>query len=89
MSGVKVHLCDPGSKQELNLLTDSAITNSDGEVYFTDLLPNNYQLKTDFIKLNNNDYSIDEYVQITACIERKKIKKVTDFSGILKIRLLS
>lgn len=89
LSGLKVYLYDPGNKLDPNLLTDSAITNSDGEVYFTDLLPNNYQLKTDFIRLNNNDYSIDEYVQITAGMDRKKTTKVTDFSGTLKIRLLS
>lgn len=88
LPGLNVYLYDPGSKQEPNLLTDSAITNSDGEVSFSDLLPNNYQLKTD-IKLNNNFYSIDEYVQITAGVERKKTTKVTDFSGTLKIRLLS
>nr|WP_288813325.1 prealbumin-like fold domain-containing protein [uncultured Sphingobacterium sp.] len=89
LSGIKVYLFDPGSKQDPNLLTDSATTNSDGEVYFTNLLPNNYQLKTDFVQLNNNDYRVDEYVQITAGIERKKATKLTDFSGILRIRLLS
>ncbi|MDR3010980.1 MAG: hypothetical protein LBV59_23840 [Sphingobacterium sp.] len=89
LPGLKVYIYNPGSKQASNSLIDSAITNSVGEVYFTDLLPNNYQLKTDFIKLNNNDYSIDEYVQITAGIERKKTTKVTDFSGTLIIQLLS
>ncbi|QMV66994.1 hypothetical protein HS960_04705 [Sphingobacterium paramultivorum] len=89
LSGLKVYIYNPGSKQDPNSPIDSAITSSVGEVNFTDLLPNNYQLKTDSIKLNNNDYSVDEYVQITAGIERKKTTKVTDFSGTLIIRLLS
>jgi len=93
LSGLKVYIYNRGSNQDPNSPIDSpidsAITSSVGEVNFIDLLPNNYQLRTDSIKLNYNDYSVDEYVQITAGIERKKTTKVTDFSGTLIIRLLS
>lgn len=89
LAGIKVYLHSSEMNSYPNLAIDSALTNSEGIAYFSDLLPKNYRLITDSIMVNNNGYLLSEYVQITAGVERKKITKVSDFSGILKIRLLS
>lgn len=89
IAGVKVYLLNTGTNSYPNAAIDSALTNNEGIVYFSDLLPKNYRFMTDSIMVNNNGYLLNEYVQITAGVERKKITKVSDFSGILKIRLLN
>lgn len=88
VAGVTVYLQNTELSSDSYLSVDSALTNNEGIAYFSDLPPQNYQLTTNAITVNNNHYLIKEYVQITAGIERKKITKITDFSGILNIRLL-
>jgi len=94
IAGVKVSVYDPELYYitllpNANSLVGSVRTDENGIAYFPDLLPKNYQVITDSVKVNKVNYLTDEYVQVVAGAEKKKNIKVSDFSGLLNITLIS
>ncbi|WP_342332442.1 hypothetical protein [Pedobacter sp. FW305-3-2-15-E-R2A2] len=70
-------------------LLDSVRTDKDGVAVFPMLAPANYLVVPDSPKLNNVLYNISEFVQVVAGKEKKKITKISDFSGVLRVTLKS
>jgi hypothetical protein len=70
-------------------IVDSVRTNADGMAIFSDLLPGNYKVTTDSPVVNNIKYVPREIVQVVADKEKKKVMKVSDFYGNLKITMQS
>jgi hypothetical protein len=94
LAGVKVSVYDTEtifspSSPNPNALVGTIRTDVEGIAYFTDLLPKNYLVTTDSPAVNNNKYRTDEFVQIVADTEKKKVIKVSEFSGLLNITLIS
>ncbi|SMC94719.1 carboxypeptidase-like regulatory domain-containing protein [Pedobacter nyackensis] len=94
LAGVKVSVYDTEtnfstSSPNPNALVGTVLTDHEGVAYFSDLLPKNYLVTTDSPTVNKVKYRTDEFVQIVADIEKKKVIKVSEFSGLLNIRLIS
>lgn len=70
-------------------LLDTMRTDKDGMAVFPMLGPANYLVVPDSPKVNNVLYNIREFVQVVAGKEKKKVTKVPDFSGTLKVFLKS
>jgi len=67
----------------------SVRTDQDGVANFSELPSMNYLVIADSAMLNGARYRTNEYVQIVAGKEKSKTVNVTDFAGILSIRVLS
>jgi len=94
LAGVKVSVYDigtyySGGTPNPNALVSTVQTDQEGIAYFADLLPKNYLVTTDSASVNNVKYIADEFVQVVAGTEKKKTIKVSEFSGLLNITLLS
>lgn len=90
--GVRVSVYDTESnfaRPNPDGLIGTVLTDQEGIAYFSDLLPKNYLVIADSPKVNNIRYYINEFVQIVADTEKKRSIKVSEFSGILNVRLLS
>lgn len=94
MVGLKVSLYDTSIRPiGLEVNPDNPIdtrrTNPDGVADFNDLLPGNYKVVSDSAAINGILYRTYEYIQVISNLEKKKTVKASDFSGILKVKLLS
>jgi len=72
-----------------NSLVGTVRTDVNGIAYFPDLLAKNYLLITDSVTVNKVKYLADDIVQVVAGTEKKKNIKVSEFSGLLNITLIS
>lgn len=94
LAGVKVSVYDtetnfsPGTPNP-NSLVGTVRTDQEGIAYFSELLPKNYLVTTDSVTVNKVKYLTDEFVQVVAGTEKKKTIKVSEFSGLLNITLIS
>lgn len=70
-------------------LVNTTLTNHDGIAYFTDLLPQAYRVTTDSPIVNQIKYRTEQYVQVVADTEKSRTIKVSEFSGILNIKVTS
>ncbi|QDW24831.1 hypothetical protein FFJ24_008405 [Pedobacter sp. KBS0701] len=94
LTGTKVSLYDAQnilntSYPNANALVATIRTDQDGVAYFPELLPKNYLVICDTAIINNVRYRTDEFVQVVADTEKKKTVKVSEFSGILNLTLIS
>jgi len=90
LSGVKVKLYNMKNETSpnaptLDRLVAVAYTNQDGIVYFEELIPDIYSFTADSAIVNGDRYRLQDYAQIVGGVERKKIVKVSDFSGVFNI----
>jgi hypothetical protein len=69
--------------------SDTARTNSQGIASFASLKPDTYVIKSNNIPLDRIHYNTTEYVQIVAGLEKSAITKVTDFSGLVNMKLIT
>lgn len=91
-SGVKVKLYNMKHESSpdapiVDRLVAVAYTNQDGLVYFEELIPDIYSFTADSAMLNGVRYRLKDYAQIVGGVERKKIAKVSDFSGVFNIHV--
>lgn len=94
MAGINVSIYDSkiiysATSPNPNALIGTIKTNPEGIANFSDLLPENYLVTADSPVVNKVKYRTEEFVQIVADTEKKKAVKVTDFSGLLNITLIS
>jgi hypothetical protein len=94
LAGVKVSVYDiePNNNTGIpnsNTLVGTILTDQQGIAYFSELLPKNYLVTTDSVTVNKVKYLTDEFVQVVAGMEKKKVTKVSEFSGLLNITLIS
>lgn len=85
----KIRSHSGGTYFDPSSLLDTVRTDKDGIALFSMLNPANYLVVPDSPKLNNVAYNIREYVQVVAGKEKKKVTKVSDFSGAINVTLRS
>lgn len=94
LAGVRVSVYDADTYFHVSALNPDALvatirTNQEGTATFSGLLPKNYLVTTDSSVINTVRYYTNDFVQIVAGNEKKKIINVSEFSGFLNIRLIS
>lgn len=91
LSNVKVSLFDhlDSYYASNSILIDERRTDGNGQVDFGDLNPKSYLIVADSAKVNNVNYIVRDYVQVTTGMTRNKETKVTDFSGTLVVKVTS
>lgn len=94
LTGVKVSIYETAAYTfpmfpDPSTFISSVRTNQEGVAYFADLPAKNYLVIADSAMMGSARYRTDEYVQVVAGTEKKKSVKVTDFSGIFSIRVVS
>ncbi|PRY52779.1 hypothetical protein B0I27_105248 [Arcticibacter pallidicorallinus] len=93
LSGVKISLYSAmikgGDAGAFITPIELSRTDREGFVNFANLLPGNYRVVSDSAMVNGIIYPTSEYVQVISNLEKKKTVKASDFSGTLKIKLLS
>ena len=90
LPNVKVSLFDDQKDNYNNLnriLLDAQSTDSNGQVDFGDLNPDNYLIVADSVKVNKVNYNIQEYVQVIVGNAKHKEVKVTDYSGTFSMTI--
>ncbi|MBO9675627.1 MAG: hypothetical protein J7577_19425 [Sphingobacteriaceae bacterium] len=94
LPGIKVSLYD--AQQGLNTSSQSTYaviasikSDQDGIAYFSGLLPKNYLVACDTAVINKVRYRTDEFIQVVADVEKKRSVKVSEFSGLLNLTLIS
>jgi len=94
LAGMNVSLYDAETMLNASSPNPAALvikiqTDQEGIAHFTDLLPRNYLVTTESPIVNNVKYNPYEFVQVVADREKKKVVKVSDFSGTFNITLVS
>ncbi|GAA4206606.1 hypothetical protein GCM10022289_27820 [Pedobacter jeongneungensis] len=94
LAGIKVSLYDAQISLNTSYPTPNAListisTDQDGVANFSELLPKNYLVTADTAIVNQLRYRINEFVQVVANTDKKKSTKVSDFSGVLNLTLIS
>lgn len=94
LSGIKIGVYriqshSGGTQFDPSFLLDTMRTDQDGTAVFSTLGPANYLVVPDSPKLKNVSYNIREFVQVVAGKEKKKVTKVSDFSGTIRVTLKS
>lgn len=72
-----------------SILIDERRTDGNGQVDFGDLNPKSYLIVADSAKVNNVNYIVRDYAQVTTGMTKNKEIKVTDFSGTLIVKVTS
>lgn len=94
LAGVKVSVYNSQtsggfSSPNPNALFETVLTDQDGIAHFSGMLPRNYLVTTDSPIVNMVKYRTHDFVQVVADVTKEKMIKVSEFSGILNIRLIS
>ncbi|APU97997.1 hypothetical protein BV902_18000 [Sphingobacterium sp. B29] len=91
LSNVKISLFDhlDSYYASNSILIDERRTDGNGQVDFGDLNPKSYLIVADSAKVNNVNYTVRDYVQVTTGMTKNKETKVTDFSGTLVVKVTS
>ncbi len=94
VANIKVHAYRAKKNEDSYYLPDDAYsdtlrTDAEGAVVFSALKAGNYVLKAAGISLNKVHYNTTEYMQVVAGHEKSRATKISDFSGRVKIRLIT